>query len=308
MAKVKLIIDTDPGIDDAMAIFYAASEPEIDLLALTTIFGNVTTSQASRNALYLIDKLGLDIPVSQGLECPRVLPPFPPSSNVHGFEGLGTLHVRPSPVSPINQSAPEYLVEMAQEHKGEMVICPIGPLTNIAAAMDLDSNFCSNLQRMVIMGGSLRAGGNITPFAEANIYHDPHAANHVLQHGKNIMLVGLDVTNKVICPRSFFYEIAKHSRRLGSLLLEMSEFYIDFYEIVGKFDGCGMHDPSALIACVVPELFQTETHKLRVCCDGESSGEILVDPEGPGNLVDVCVEVDIEAVKQKFFQKVTQLP
>lgn len=308
MTNVKLIIDTDPGIDDAMAIFYAASEPAIDLLALTTIFGNVTISQASRNALYLIDQMGLNIPVSQGLECPRVLPPFPPSTNVHGVEGLGTLHVRPAPDSPINRAAPEYLVEMGQKHKGELVVCSIGPLTNIAAAMDLDPNFCSNLNRMVIMGGSLKAGGNITPFAEANIYHDPHAANHVLQHGKNIMLVGLDVTNKVICQRSFFYEIAKHSRRLGNLLLEMSKFYIDFYETVGKFDGCGMHDPSALIACVAPELFQIEAHKLRVCCGGESSGEVLIDPESSGNLVDVCVEVNIEAVKQKFFQKVIQLP
>ena len=308
MTNVKLIIDTDPGIDDAMAIFYAGSEPEIDLLALTTIFGNVTITQASRNALYLIDQMGLDIPVSQGLECPRVLPPFPPSSNVHGVEGLGALHVRPAPGSLINKSAPEYLVEMAQQHKGELVICPIGPLTNIAAAMDLDPNFCSNLKRMVIMGGSLRAGGNITPFAEANIYHDPHAANHVLHYGKNIMLVGLDVTNKVICSRDFFYEIAKYSPKFGGLLLEMSNFYINFYETAGKFDGCGMHDPSALVACVAPELFQTESHKLRVCCEGESSGKILIAPEGLGNLVDVCVEVNIEAVKQKFFQKVILLP
>ncbi|WP_347819924.1 nucleoside hydrolase [uncultured Planktomarina sp.] len=304
---LKLIIDTDPGIDDAMAIFYAISSPEIDLLGLTTVFGNVTTPKATRNALYLLEQVGIEIPVAEGLHRPRVLPPFPPTSAVHGVEGFGTLDVPAPQRHALAETAPEYLVRMARAHRGELLLCPIGPLTNIAAAMELDSSFCSNLKGMVVMGGSLRAGGNITPAAEANFYHDPHAADYVLRHGCNITLVGLDVTNRVICRRSFFGRLASESPKLGGLLHDMAEFYIDFYETVGKFDGCGMHDPSALVACIAPELFTTEPHALRVTCSGDRSGEMIVEANSTVQPVNVCTDVQAEAVKQNFFKNVAKL-
>ena len=304
---LKLIIDTDPGIDDAMAIFYAISSPEIDLLGLTTVFGNVTTPKATRNALYLLEQAGIEIPVAEGLHRPRILPPFPPTSAVHGVEGFGTLDVPAPQRHALAETAPEYLVRMARAHRGELLLCPIGPLTNIAAAMELDSSFCSNLKGMVVMGGSLRAGGNITPAAEANFYHDPHAADYVLRHGCNITLVGLDVTNRVICRRSFFGRLASESPKLGGLLHDMAEFYIDFYETVGKFDGCGMHDPSALVACIAPELFTTEPHALRVTCSGDRSGEMIVEANSTVQPVNVCTDVQAEAVKQNFFKNVAKL-
>ena len=118
---------------------------------------------------------------------------------------------------------------MARANHGELLLCPIGPLTNIAAAIELDPSFCGNLKGMVVMGGSLRAGGNITSAAEANFYHDPHAADYVLRYGCNITLVGLDVTNRVICPRSFFSRLASESRKIGGLLRDIADFYIYFY-------------------------------------------------------------------------------
>ena len=304
---LKLIIDTDPGIDDAMAILYAIAAPEIDLLGMTTVFGNVTTPKATRNALYLLEQVGIEIPVAEGLHRPRVLPPFPPTSAVHGVEGFGTLDVPAPQRHALAETAPEYLVRMARAHRGELLLCPIGPLTNIAAAMELDSSFCSNLKGMVVMGGSLRAGGNITPAAEANFYHDPHAADYVLRHGCNITLVGLDVTNRVICRRSFFGRLASESPKLGGLLHDMAEFYIDFYETVGKFDGCGMHDPSALVACIAPELFTTEPHALRVTCSEDRSGEMIVEANSTVQPVNVCTDVQAEAVKQNFFKNVAKL-
>ena len=304
---LKLIIDTDPGIDDAMAIFYAIAAPEIDLLGLTTVFGNVTTPKATRNALYLLEQAGIEIPVAEGLHRPRVLPAFPPSSAVHGAEGFGTLTVPAPRRHALAETAPEYLVRMAREHRGELVLCPIGPLTNIAAAMELDPSFCSNLKGMVVMGGSLRAGGNITPAAEANFYHDPHAADYVLRHGCHITLVGLDVTNRVICPRSFFAGLACESRKIGGLLRDMADYYIDFYETVGKFAGCGMHDPSALVACIAPELFTTEPHALRVTCHGDRSGEMIIEESSTAQPVNVCTDVQAEAVKQNFFNNVAKL-
>ena len=304
---LKLIIDTDPGIDDAMAILYAIAAPEIDLLGLTTVFGNVTTPKATRNALYLLEQAGIEIPVAEGLHRPRIGPPFPPTSAVHGAEGFGTLAVPTPQRRALVETAPEYLVRMARAHQGELLLCPIGPLTNIAAAMELDPSFCSNLKGMVVMGGSLRAGGNITPAAEANFYHDPDAADFVLRHGCNITLVGLDVTNRVICPRSFFARLASESPKMGGLLHDMAEFYIDFYETVGKFAGCGMHDPSALVACIAPELFTTEPHALRVTLSGDRSGEMIAVANSTAQAVNVCTDVQAEAVKQNFFKNVAKL-
>lgn len=304
---LKLIIDTDPGIDDAMAILYAIAAPEIDLLGLTTVFGNVTTPKATRNALYLLEQAGIEIPVAEGLHRPRIGPPFPPTSAVHGAEGFGTLAVPTPQRRALVETAPEYLVRMVRAHQGELLLCPIGPLTNIAAAMELDPSFCSNLKGMVVMGGSLRAGGNITPAAEANFYHDPHAADFVLRHGCNITLVGLDVTNRVICPRSFFARLASESPKMGGLLHDMAEFYIDFYETVGKFAGCGMHDPSALVACIAPELFTTEPHALRVTLSGDRSGEMIAVANSTAQAVNVCTDVQAEAVKQNFFKNVAKL-
>jgi len=304
---LKLIIDTDPGIDDAMAILYAIAAPEIDLLGLTTVFGNVTTPKATRNALYLLEQAGIEIPVAEGLHRPRIGPPFPPTSAVHGAEGFGTLAVPTPQRRALVETAPEYLVRMVRAHQGELLLCPIGPLTNIAAAMELDPSFCSNLKGMVVMGGSLRAGGNITPAAEANFYHDPHAADFVLRHGCNITLVGLDVTNRVICPRSFFARLASESPKMGGLLQDMAEFYIDFYETVGKFAGCGMHDPSALVACIAPELFTTEPHALRVTLSGDRSGEMIAVANSTAQPVNVCTDVQAEAVKQNFFKNVAKL-
>ena len=304
---LKLIIDTDPGIDDAMAILYAIAAPEIDLLGLTTVFGNVTTPKATRNALYLLEQAGIEIPVAEGLHRPRIGPPFPPTSAVHGAEGFGTLAVPTPQRRALVETAPEYLVRMVRAHQGELLLCPIGPLTNIAAAMELDPSFCSNLKGMVVMGGSLRAGGNITPAAEANFYHDPDAADFVLRHGCNITLVGLDVTNRVICPRSFFARLASESPKMGGLLHDMAEFYIDFYETVGKFAGCGMHDPSALVACIAPELFTTEPHALRVTLSGDRSGEMIAVANSTAQAVNVCTDVQAEAVKQNFFKNVAKL-
>jgi len=304
---LKLIIDTDPGIDDAMAILYAIAAPEIDLLGLTTVFGNVTTPKATRNALYLLEQAGIEIPVAEGLHRPRIGPPFPPTSAVHGAEGFGTLAVPTPQRRALVETAPEYLVRMARAHQGELLLCPIGPLTNIAAAMELDPSFCSNLKGMVVMGGSLRAGGNITPAAEANFYHDPDAADFVLRHGCNMTLVGLDVTNRVICPRSFFARLASESPKMGGLLHDMAEFYIDFYETVGKFAGCGMHDPSALVACIAPELFTTEPHALRVALSGDRAGEMIAVANSTAQAVNVCTDVQAEAVKQNFFKNVAKL-
>ena len=281
---VKMIIDTDPGIDDAMAIFYAAAAPDIELLGLTTIFGNVHTHQATRNALRLVEAVGLNIPVCEGLATPRVLPPFTPSAYVHGDEGFGTIPAAIPDGEKDTRSAVEFLVEQARLHKGELVLCPIGPLTNIAAAIDADPEFATNCARIVLMGGSL-SGGNVTEWAEANTYHDPHAAEVVFNSGADVVMVGLDVTDKIQCTLRDFEAVAESAPDLGGMLLEMTRFYIDFYMSVGKHFGCSLHDPAAVIACTHPQLFATQGHSLTVSCSGETSGEVR--SQGAGR-VQVC--------------------
>lgn len=299
---IKLIVDTDPGIDDAMAIFYAAAAPDIDLLGLTTIFGNVTVEQATRNALRLLDWAGLpDVPVAQGAATPRALPPFPPSHNVHGDEGFGDIPAETPSRDKLEESAAEFLVRMARLHKGELVLCPIGPLTNIAAAIDLDPEFPSNVKRIVIMGGSLEEGGNITPHAEANIYHDPHAAEVLFASGAHIEMVGLDVTHRIMCKPEDFSAIAHASPEQGGLIERMSTFYLRFYASVGKHDGCSLHDPAAVIACTHPHLFTRRDVPITVTCEGEASGATLTatDNRAPTH---VLMKTDAAAVKAQFLQ------
>lgn len=305
---VKMIIDTDPGIDDAMAIFYAAAAPDIELLGLTTVFGNVTTAIATRNALRLLEAAGLDLPVAHGAEAPLVLPPFTPSAQVHGDEGFGDIPAASPTGQPIQEGAADFLCRMAREHKGELVLCPIGPLTNIAHALQRDPEFAQNVARIVIMGGSLNEGGNITPHAEANIYHDPHAADVVFTSDAKVVMVGLDVTHRILCNTSDFTAIAAQAPELGGMLQQMSVFYLKFYESVGKFDGCSLHDPAAVIACTHPELFETSPTPLQVSCAGETSGATLAAPNSGRAPVDVCTAVQVEAVKSLFINRLSLLP
>ena len=305
---VKMIIDTDPGIDDAMAIFYAAAASDIDLLGLTTVFGNVTTDIATRNALRLLEAAGLELPVAHGAEAPLELPPFTPSAHVHGDEGFGDIPAAQPKGKPVDEDAADFLCRMAREHKGELVVCPIGPLTNIAIALQRDPEFAKNVARIVIMGGSLDEGGNITPHAEANIYHDPHAADVVFASDAKVVMVGLDVTHRIMCTQSDFTSIAAQAPELGGMLQEMSVFYLNFYESVGKFDGCSLHDPAAVIACTHPDLFETQPVPLKVSCDGETSGATLADLDSQRSPVDVCIKVQSDAVKELFFKRLSLLP
>jgi inosine-uridine nucleoside N-ribohydrolase len=302
----KIIIDTDPGIDDAMAIFYAASADDIELLGLTAIFGNVTVETATRNALRLVEIAGLDVPVAKGAEKPLAMPHIKPSAHVHGEEGFGDIPAATPKGQAIEESAAEFLVRMAHEHKGELVLCPIGPLTNIALAIQMDPEFVRNVDRIVLMGGSYKEGGNITPYAEANIYHDPHAAEVVFASGAKVEMVGLDVTHRILCTKEDFAAMAEAAPKLGGMLQDMSHFYLHFYETVGKFDGCSLHDPAAVIACTHPELFTPESVSITVSTEGETIGETRLANDGRTS-VSVLMDTQGDAVKALFMKRISSL-
>ncbi|MEM7566209.1 MAG: nucleoside hydrolase, partial [Pseudomonadota bacterium] len=208
----------------------------------------------------------------------------------------------------VDEPAAEFLVRMAREHKGELVLCPVGPLTNIAAAIRLDPEFATNCQKIVLMGGSLRAGGNITPHAEANLYHDPHAGADVFASGADLTMIGLDVTDRTLCRPHHFEDLAKASPKHGGFLHAMSGFYMDFYRKVRGLDGCSLHDPAAVIACVAPELFTFEDHPIDVTVDGDAMGETVAALKSGRGKTAVAVEAQFDAVRERFLQTVATLP
>lgn len=302
---MKMIIDTDPGVDDAMAIFYAAAAPEIDLIGLTTVFGNVRVDQSTRNALALAEMLELDIPVANGATQPLEMPPLPLAHWIHGPEGLGD---KPAPTptgSADRRDAATFLAETCAAHPGEVTIAAIGPLTNLAEALLRTPEIAKTAGRVVLMGGSVRAGGNATAYAEANIWHDPHAADAVFAADWNVEMIGLDVTRRIECEAADFERLADVAPKFGGYLREIAQFYMNFYqERTGRLSCC-LHDPAALIAAVHPHLFTWEEVPLAAISSGDHLGETVATTGRPD--VRWSADADLNAVRQLWLETVSSL-
>ncbi len=297
---MKLVIDTDPGVDDAMAIFYAALAPEIELIALTTTFGNVAVEKATRNALWLAEMAGLDIPVAQGAAHALSARAISPVAFIHGDEGLG--HAPPVTPKGCAHALPahEFLCELARAHKGELVVCAIGPITNLARAIQSDPDFARNVARIVFMGGAYAVPGNVSVHAEANTWNDPEALNIVITSGADVVMVGLDVTMQALCDQAYFDDLAKAHPELGGVLHNASRLYLDFYESNLGTRGCSLHDPTAVIACTHPELFQMQRLPIVVVEEGDEMGRTIGAPDHGHPAIKVCVRGDMAAVKARF--------
>jgi inosine-uridine nucleoside N-ribohydrolase len=172
------------------------------------------------------------------------------------------------------------------------VICAIGPLTNIADALKLDPDFAANLKELVIMGGAFEVAGNITPHAEANIFHDATAADEVFASDLSIVMVGLDATMQTLLTPADFVTMSETAPKVGGFLREIHEFYLDFYRSVGIMNGCPMHDSTALLACTNPERFSYFASGLRVICDGDAIGQTVADDSRPPVRVAIGVEAE----------------
>ncbi len=295
----KVLIDTDPGIDDAMAIFYAGLHPDIDLIGMTGVFGNVTVDTAARNAIVLSDMLGQDIPVAKGAAEPLVQVPNPVSDYVHGDEGFGDLPAQTPSRPPLDIDAADFIIETVNAHPGEVILAPIGPLTNIAEALRRDPGIAGKVRRLVIMGGGM-SRGNVTEFAEANIWNDPHAADAVFAANWPMTMIGLDVTMQVLAYPADFEKCATAAPQLGGFLHRITQFYMRFYRAHYDLDGAQMHDPTALIAITNPEYFELEPLRLEVILSGDRAGQTQRSDDPNRSAVDVALGVDAEAVKARF--------
>ncbi|XP_047340431.1 uridine nucleosidase 1 [Impatiens glandulifera] len=274
----KVIIDTDPGIDDSMAILMAFQSPQLQILGLTTVFGNVTTEDATRNALLLCEIAGYpNLPVAQG--SPEPLKGGEPrvADFAHGSDGLGNLFL-PSPNSKKSEkSASEFMVEMVSKYPGEVSILALGPLTNLALAVKRDSTFAKKVKKLVILGGAFFALGNVNPAAEANIYGDPEAADIVFTSGADITVVGINITTQVKLTDLDLDELSQSKGRYAQLLCNMCKFYRDWHVKSDGVYGIFLHDPVSFVALIEPDLFTYKKGVVRVETQGTCLGHTLLD-------------------------------
>ena len=275
----KVILDVDVGIDDAMAILFASKSPEIELLGVTTVFGNSSIDDSTRNALFILERCGLRVPVAQGASVPLVAPPIPPVAYVHGSNGLGNVPVgEPSRAMLAPVSAAEFIIAQSRLYPGELTLVPVGRLTNIALALRLDPTLPSRIKRIVLMGGAFDTRGNITPVAGANTFGDPHAADIVFQADWDVTAVGTDVTRQVMIDQDDLHELARRNPLAGGFVRDMTAFYLEFHRSVGVTGGFYIHDPSALMYLVRPELFEVTRAAIRVVTDGLAVGQTIAAP------------------------------
>lgn len=273
----KIILDTDPGIDDAIAICYALNHPQLDVLALTTIYGNVATDLATQNALRLCELNNQSVPVATGTSTPLEIPPNPVADFVHGVNGLGEISLPAPTLKATSQSAAELIVELLHKYPGEVTLVAVGPLSNLALALQLSPDIATLAKEVVVMGGAFHREGNVSEHAEANIWNDPHAAKEVFNADWPITVHGLDVTYQIIFSLAYLDQLAKQSVKVGSFLREAAKFYIEFYKKQHNFDGCCPHDQLALSYVTNPEWFTLESGVLDVVTEGETLGKTTID-------------------------------
>ena len=245
-----VIIDTDPGTDDAMAILLALNSPEIDVRAFTVVPGNVTGEQGLENALRLVSLAGrCPIPVAAGARRP-LAQKLITAEFVHGKNGLGDIDLPPSRCKADPRFGPDLIIEMVHKMPGQLTLVPIGPLTNIALAVLKDKSIVPLVKEVVIMGGSITEG-NVTAAAEANIYNDPEAAQVVFDAGWKVTMVGLDVTHRTKFGPAHLERLGKTHGVLNDFATRVMRFLI---ELSAKFgtDATPMHDPLAMGVAIDP--------------------------------------------------------
>ncbi|MQW87579.1 nucleoside hydrolase [Sinorhizobium saheli] len=303
----KVILDTDPGVDDAMALLFLHRHPAIDLVGITTVFGNASIETTTRNALFLKRSWNTAAPVARGigetLNPERTHVGWP--TGIHGEDGLGNIDVPAEIDLPLDpRPAHRFIIETVRANPGEVTLVAVGRMTNLARALRDDPEIAALVKAVVIMGGAFDVPGNITPAAEANIHGDPEAADVVMTAPWPVTVIGLDVTMKTVMTRAALADIAARGGAPARLLADISQFYVTFYE-QHVDDGMVVHDSCACAYVVAPELFTTRGGAIRVLCGGIADGQTIQKPDGrifPPNAWDglpsqkACTDIDAEAV------------
>jgi purine nucleosidase len=306
----RIIIDTDPGVDDALAFLLALASPEIKLEALTTTQGNVTLEKATLNALSVLELARAShIPVARGSLLPLV-EPLRASAAVHGESGIGNSKLPAPQAKPVPQHAVDYLIERVLAEPDEISIFPIGPLTNIAMAIRKEPRFAGAVKELVIMGGAILEYGNMTPQAEFNIYVDPHAAHIVFHAGIPITLIPLDVTHKCLFKQEQVDRLMSIDSPISRFIRDAVEVYLEASIRLG-YEGSSLHDPLTLATIIAPELLTLKEYYVDVdISGGVSTGKTFADIlnvlKKPANMK-VAMGVRGEEFVELFLQRMEML-
>ncbi len=299
---VPVIFDTDPGIDDAMALLFLNASRRLALKGITTVFGNASVTQCTNNALYLCERFQIEVPVHMGANktitglAEERYPAF-----VHGEDGLANIQASPAHRTAGGKPAHEFLCDMARTFRGELIIIAVGRMTNLARAIRSDPGFCRNVKAVVLMGGAVHVPGNVSHWAEANIYGDPEAAQVLFSSGMPVTQVGLDVTMKTLMSGDYISDLIPRTGDAGKLLAQITPYYLDYFKSVTGFDGFACHDSSA-IACVEdPAIYQTVKGKLSVVLEGQERGRTVFEEDRQGHHT-LCTDVDVARILDDYAQ------
>ena len=302
-----LIIDTDPGQDDAVAILLALASPEIHLLGITAVAGNVPLALTEVNVRKVCDLAGrTDIPVFAGLDRPLVRPLIT-AEHVHGKTGLDGPDL-PDPQTPLqDQHAVDFMIEtLRREPAGSVTIAPVGPLSNVAMAMQMAPDIITRIKQIVLMGGAYFEVGNITPAAEFNIYVDPHAAAVVFASGVPITIMPLDVTHKALTSTDRVAALRNIGNRTGAAIADMLEFFERFDEAKYGSDGAPLHDPCTIAWLIDPKMFAGRHCNVEIETSSElTMGMTVIDWWRVTNRPENALVIgDLEA--DRFFALITE--
>lgn len=316
MAKRKMILDLDTGVDDALAIAYALADPEVDLIGIVSSYGNNLLDVCAENSLKLLELLGhTDIPVFKGLPHSCTTDHFDVmqvSKDIHGDNGIGDVEL-PAPSRALEeQSGVDFYIEAAHKYGKDLIIIPTGPMTNLAAALKKDPEIADLIGNVTFMGGALTVEGNVTPVAEANINQDPKAADEVMKSNLPLTMVGLDVTLRTLLTKNETKQWRELGTASGKAFADITDFYIDaYYNLDIDKRGCALHDPLAVGVGIDPSFVSTISLFMKVIYqEGPYYGRTIGDNaklNDPNPNVKVAVNVDKERYLKAFMDRLNKL-
>jgi inosine-uridine nucleoside N-ribohydrolase len=306
---MKILLDCDPGHDDAIALLLALASPEVELVGVTTVHGNQTLEKTTVNALKLLEFVGrTDVPVAAGADRPFRREPVV-AGYVHGESGMDGPSLPEPTTAPVAQHAVDFIAETVLASEEPLTLVPTGPLTNIGLFLALHPDAAEKVGRIVLMGGAI-GEGNVTPAAEFNIWADPEAADRVFTSGLDVTMVGLDVTHQAIFGPGPKTELAA-AGRVGAMVAELLEFYGRFHKQSYGWDGSPIHDAVAMAHAFRPGIVETVHTGVRVDCGEElGRGRTNVDLRGRvgwGPNAQVAVGIDKDAFIALLVERISSL-
>lgn len=277
MDKRKVIIDCDPGIDDALAIILALKSKEIEVVGITTVSGNVESLQGAKNALKVLKLLGrLDIPVYLG-ESKPIKRELVTAQDTHGEDGLGETFLEEVSSEYIRENGVDFILNTLKNHENVSIIA-LGPLTNLCRAIEKDSETFHRVKEIVSMGGAYKSHGNCSPVAEFNYWVDPHGAREFLKKfNGEFTMVGLDVTREIVLTPNLREMIHQFKDEIGDFIYDITRFYVDFHWEQERTLGCVINDPLAVEYFINRELCEGFKAYVDIACEDISMGQSVVD-------------------------------